>query len=76
MQLQADLLGQNVTVCGLDTCWGVAKGVMKSLGLDRSITEIESKVKEYNPCEANKEIAQKAYKKWSASKPRFALWNQ
>lgn len=33
MQLQADLMGKDVIICQLDTCWGVAKGVLKSLNL-------------------------------------------
>lgn len=33
MQLQADLLNRDVVVCKLDTCWGVAKGVIRALKL-------------------------------------------
>lgn len=33
MQLQADVYGKNVHVRELDTCWGVAKGVLVSKGL-------------------------------------------
>lgn len=48
MQLQADLLGRDVTICKLDTCWGVAKGVIRSLSLPQA-NEIESKVNNYAP---------------------------
>lgn len=37
MQLQADLLNTKVVVCRLDTCWGVAKGVMRSLKMHHAV---------------------------------------
>lgn len=32
MQAQADLLNKNILIRERDTCWGVAKGVLTSLG--------------------------------------------
>lgn len=31
MQMQADLFGKDIEVRPLDTCWGVAKGVLTAL---------------------------------------------
>lgn len=36
MQMQADMFGKQIGVRSLDTCWGVAKGVMTSLGIQGS----------------------------------------
>jgi hypothetical protein len=34
MQFQADLFNKKIRISGLDTCWGVAKGVLINKNID------------------------------------------
>lgn len=74
MQLQADLLNTRVTVCRLDTCWGVAKGVMRCLQMEHVVGEIDTVVKEYDPRDERRSEVMTSYKRWSACRPRVENW--
>lgn len=74
MQLQADLIGKKVTVCKLDTCWGVAKGAMKALKIGENVAQIGSILKEYEPRAEEGKKALVDYKKWADAYPRFEKW--
>ena len=39
MQMNADLFKKHVEVCELDTCWGVAKGVLTAQNVDHPNVE-------------------------------------
>jgi len=47
MQMQADIFGKIIEVRQLDTCWGVAKGVLASAKLNTNIKSSASKI--YHP---------------------------
>ena len=68
MQFQADLLGVKIKVCRLDTMWGVAKGAMKGVGVERE-KEIESVVGEIEPGK-EREAVLEGYKRWNAERWR------
>lgn len=47
MQMQADMFGIQIEVRSLDTCWGVAKGVLTSQKKEHANLKLESTF--YNP---------------------------
>jgi hypothetical protein len=47
MQLQSNVFGKSVRVRELDTCWGVAKGVLVNQNIE--IKEISDEGKKYLP---------------------------
>jgi hypothetical protein len=61
-------------VCRLDTCWGVAKGVLRGLGLGKDVKEVDNRLKAYAPRTDNHEKVISEYKKWSECKSRFSNW--
>jgi len=72
MQLQADTFNKKVFVSELDTCWGVAKGVLVSKNIE--VDEVKEKGETFLPNpERHKEIVLR-YNRWNEERSRVYGW--
>ena len=70
MQHQSDLLNKAVKARQRDTCWGVAKGVLTSLGIQFKGFENEMN-RVYEPVKESAERVTKKYEKWHIKRNKY-----
>ena len=73
MQAQCSLLSRMVTVHERDTCWGVAKGVLTSLGREFKGFKEEKSVT-YSPSNAETGALREKYTQWCEMRKGYYGW--
>ena len=70
--MQADILkGKTIEVRELDTCWGVAKGVLVAKGV--KIEEIKTESSSFTASNDTQYML-KRYEKWSEARAKYYGW--
>lgn len=72
MQCQANLFNKEIEVRSLDTCWGVAKGVLTSFQIETPETKFENI--RYIPNSEEHIKEKNRYERWAAKRQQFYGW--